>query len=639
MAIRLASAIGQQREPIGILGGVDDAINKTGDAIQADQLRKSEAAAKKKDQEQRMKDAILGRLDVTTLEDVHPDDRAEDVNYKKEQFAKIAIASHDPNVTSSQLQQMHRDYIQGAKDREYLYKRDWEKARALEKARKEGYLTKDMDMFLAGQTEQQNTPTQISKSQENGGIGVPTQEEALGSTQFTGTPYFKKPIEERLKTNIDEEFDKRVVMPTLGALEAVKDINGKEFSPNDFVTRTVNKEGGWDYFVDKAKLENEAQKYAIHMTGNTNYGKRQNQTKTAMEKEAYMALRNAGLSDDEIAAEMPNVVKQLAYDDFMRKVQHAIDGELTRQKEEPLRREGKGIVINNGNGSFSNGNTSMDKADDVTPYIKRKYAEKEAEIKREIDRIKEIGSADPRIQQTLKAYEKNLSDLERLKASESQTHIKYSNAKAKDDQFVDYTNKKGEIISFRPEDFYKNNGKWFVAGEQRTKDADGKVIYTNAEIELNENNYRNLRNEDKLVIPLLEKHGIAPNKKEGKGAEKTQPKDYGTRPDGTKKGKGYFGELKMEDGSGSVATEISMNFDDVLGGALIPSLVPTLTESEKKHLLKGNKATKEIQLKAIKHAEERASKGLSPFVDGGELKSKSGKPIYWDKTAKTYKYK
>jgi len=126
---------------------------------------------------------------------------------------------------------------------------------------------------------------------------------------------------------------------------------------------------------------------------------------------------------------------------------------------------------------------------------------------------------------------------------------------------------------------------------------------------------------------------------QGKGAEKTQPKDYGTRPDGTKKGKGYFGELKMEDGSGSVATEISMNFDDVLGGALIPSLVPTLTESEKKHLLKGNKATKEIQLKAIKHAEERASKGLSPFVDGGELKSKSGKPIYWDKTAKTYKYK
>ena len=143
MAIRLASAVGSQREPIGILGGLDEAINKTGDAIQADQLRKSEAAAKKKDQEQRMKDAILGSLDVTTLEDVHPDDRAEDVNYKKEQFAKIAIASHDPNVTSSQLQQMHRDYIQGAKDREYLYKRDWEKARALEKARKAGGWTSD----------------------------------------------------------------------------------------------------------------------------------------------------------------------------------------------------------------------------------------------------------------------------------------------------------------------------------------------------------------------------------------------------------------------------------------------------------------------------------------------------------------
>lgn len=481
MAIKLASAVGSQREPIGILGGLDEAINKTGDAIQADQVRKSEAEAKKKDQEQKYKDAILGSLDVTTLEDVHPDDRAEDVNYKKEQFAKIAIASNDPNVTPSQLQQMHRDYIQGAKDREYLYKRDWEKARALEKARKDGYLTKDMDMFLAGQTEQQNTPAQISKSQENGGIGVPTQEEALGSTQFTGTPYFKKPLEERLKTNIDEEFDKRVVMPTLGALEAVKDINGKEFSPNDFVTRTVNEEGGWDYFVDKEKLENEAQKYAIHMTGNTNYGKRQNQTKTAMEKEAYMALRNAGLSDDEIAAEMPNVVKQLAYDDFMRKVQPAIDGELTRQKEEPLRREGKGITFNNNLGGggietpdgvfilketplMSNEqfnkkwkqkqdeyyNNWLTKYDKLNPKSAATDEEKVAMFKKEVDKP---SANNPKL--TINEWNKQQLKKESDNAKKGLTAISFT-PKGKDNWF-EATASDGKIRKIIPKTIYKND--------------------------------------------------------------------------------------------------------------------------------------------------------------------------------------
>jgi len=527
MAIKLASAVGSQREPIGILGGLDEAINKTGDAIQADQLRKSEAAAKKKDQEQRMKDAILGSLDVTTLEDVHPDDRAEDVNYKKEQFAKIAIASHDPNVTSSQLQQMHRDYIQGAKDREYLYKRDWEKARALEKARKEGYLTKDMDMFLAGQTEQQNTPTQISKSQENGGIGVPTQEEALGSTQFTGTPYFKKPIEERLKTNIDEEFDKRVVMPTLGALEAVKDINGKEFSPNDFVTRTVNKEGGWDYFVDKAKLENEAQKYAIHMTGNTNYGKRQNQTKTAMEKEAYMALRNAGLSDDEIAAEMPNVVKQLAYDDFMRKVQPAIDGELTRQKEEPLRREGKGLNINfGGAGSVSKGGTTLTKTNAPSPVIQERYAKKLEEIDSQIKDLEQ----DDKVENPKEFHARKIKTLQERKdiyenrlKTEPQTHIKYSSTKKRDDPFVSGYSDGERLVNFQLLDFVEKGDGWYMVGEKKT--ADGNIEPT--QIPFTQNNYKKLIGEDPDSFEPMEAQGVKPmteKKENAKAATKAEPK-------------------------------------------------------------------------------------------------------------------
>jgi hypothetical protein len=52
MAIKLASAIGSQREPIGILGGVDDIIKGTGDAISkemADKKKRDEAEEAKRE--------------------------------------------------------------------------------------------------------------------------------------------------------------------------------------------------------------------------------------------------------------------------------------------------------------------------------------------------------------------------------------------------------------------------------------------------------------------------------------------------------------------------------------------------------------------------------------------------------------
>ena len=88
---------------------------------------------------------------------------------------------------------------------------------------------------------------------------------------------------------------------------------------------------------------------------------------------------------------------------------------------------------------------------------------------------------------------------------------------------------------------------------------------------------------------------------------------YGLRPDGTPKGKGWLGELKRPDGQ--VSTELSVQFDDVLGGKPIPLLVPTLQPKEVEYLLKGNRATPEIIQKAVDHANGRAKLGLSPFAE------------------------
>lgn len=89
---------------------------------------------------------------------------------------------------------------------------------------------------------------------------------------------------------------------------------------------------------------------------------------------------------------------------------------------------------------------------------------------------------------------------------------------------------------------------------------------------------------------------------------------YGNRIDGTPKGKGFFGELPTKDGR--IATEISIGVD--FGDGVerqIPTLVPTLSPWEMRHLLDGKQPTDEIVRKAEEHALKRIQQGLSPFFD------------------------
>ena len=87
------------------------------------------------------------------------------------------------------------------------------------------------------------------------------------------------------------------------------------------------------------------------------------------------------------------------------------------------------------------------------------------------------------------------------------------------------------------------------------------------------------------------------------------------RPDGTPKGNGWLGKLKMTDGTNRDMTEysIGVHFDGKEN--LIPSIVPTLSQEEINHLRGGGDVTDEIRDKAVAHARERMQMGLSPFID------------------------
>jgi hypothetical protein len=161
MAIRLASAVGQQRTPVDMYGGIDDAINKAGDAIQADQVRKAEAAAKKKDQEQKYKDAVLATTTFEPLTDVHPKDREKDLAEKKAAFADLVVSSTDPNITKAQFDEKKRKFKEMADNNKYVMERDWKSISSVADKSDSGKGTHDTsryDDFLMGKT----NPTQVS---------------------------------------------------------------------------------------------------------------------------------------------------------------------------------------------------------------------------------------------------------------------------------------------------------------------------------------------------------------------------------------------------------------------------------------------------------------------------------------------
>jgi len=101
--------------------------------------------------------------------------------------------------------------------------------------------------------------------------------------------------------------------------------------------------------------------------------------------------------------------------------------------------------------------------------------------------------------------------------------------------------------------------------------------------------------------------------------------DYGKRPDGSKKGKGFFGELKRPDGD--ISTEISVGVGINGKEQDIPLIVPSLTKSELEYLLNTPIKSKdffdnmppEIMDKAYEHARVRIENGMSPFASPDEV--------------------
>ena len=95
---------------------------------------------------------------------------------------------------------------------------------------------------------------------------------------------------------------------------------------------------------------------------------------------------------------------------------------------------------------------------------------------------------------------------------------------------------------------------------------------------------------------------------------------YGTREDGTKKGRGWLGEHLGP--RKRLVTELSMGVEMNGKEVLIPTMVPGLTRGQVERLVSGefnvksrNPEDMAIKRRAIAHAERQLNQGRSPFKD------------------------
>jgi hypothetical protein len=132
------------------------------------------------------------------------------------------------------------------------------------------------------------------------------------------------------------------------------------------------------------------------------------------------------------------------------------------------------------------------------------------------------------------------------------------------------------------------------------------------------------------AVPAAQAKQVAAESRKQADAMDGKP-NYGARPDGSQKGSGWLGELKLPDGS--VATEYTMQSDAVkVDGRRVdfPTLVPGLSPEEVQlmtsDIIPNKKEIPEpIIQKAIAHANLRLGEGKSVFTEG---KAEPSRPVY-----------
>jgi len=534
MAIRLASAVGQQRTPVDMYGGIGDAINKTGDAIQADMLRKQEADAKKKDQEQKYKDAIAATIEVTPPDRAFPEQKQEYETFAKRGVAELLAMSADPNKTPSEIKKKKDEIEYGLKDRLNVYREAYDAFEGVEEKRKD-YDTGNFEAWFGGKT----NPTQVA-SMPNDDFMAASEADRAGKmvgengmqateteTSFQGKPYLNMTFEEQKAIPFRNKANELITLKKPNIVKAAQGYLGSDFKFGSLTKRTDKvspTSGEYIYEFDEKGADELARKFASSVVGDGNFGsKEHSQYQRALEYEALRAGNEAGFSGDKLKEFVQEAVPRMAYEDFMRDARSA-EAERSKNEKDITKQPSKGLEINfTSGGGASKGSVTIEPVKDFTPLDKagiKKAEEQTAELKSSIKKAEEIAAkyknnpSSPAYQnakKSLDASNKALLDLEEENLKREEGFLMFSNKKAVDDAFIDINNDGKlmyRVIGFKP----KADGGYNVLGVERVKTDEGKVDKIK-NMDLTESVYKKIIAENPDADKVMNELGVKPSAK------------------------------------------------------------------------------------------------------------------------------
>lgn len=127
---------------------------------------------------------------------------------------------------------------------------------------------------------------------------------------------------------------------------------------------------------------------------------------------------------------------------------------------------------------------------------------------------------------------------------------------------------------------------------------------------------------NRMASPRIKNPESLPTSQSIQSSQSSSTEDrssWGPRGDGTQKGDGFFGQLKMTDGSGRVMTELGAGFNINGKEVETPLVNPLLSKQELDHLLSGKEPTKAILDKGRKWASQRIKEGKPTFASPEEI--------------------
>jgi hypothetical protein len=361
MAIRLASAIGEQRKPIDVFGGIDDVINKTSDDIQAANREKRNEEAKKRDA------ALQAAMSIDTDIDALPEDNKrfkQDATPLVGEVFKLFASGASSAAVNAKAKEVESKLLP-LKRRYESDKADWLKIMEdkAKNADKKDY--SEAEAYLTGIEKKEMPMSQpISKSQQEGGYGVPTEEEMLGGIEVVDVrerpEYWNASAEEREKiapAGPYAEVLKRAKDITGNFDDAIDAYTGGKFDPQSRFTnlQDVLNAGGLDkqqVIIDRDAIAKEKSAF-ISSFGSDLGGVKAKQYWNTLTTLAAKRGREAGLEGDSLKQFVELTVKDVAGKDFDRRVQQDIEKTKIKKIDKDPDKKGQGMNITfMGNGKY-----------------------------------------------------------------------------------------------------------------------------------------------------------------------------------------------------------------------------------------------------------------------------------------------